>query len=387
MKRLLATLLLFAFVATSQAVTITYLNTNDYIGNSRDTINDNFSNMLASVNASATNAVVVTFTSMSSNWFYWVSNSADGAISYWLGCNTNSAGGAADGNTPQGPWTNWIAAATWGVSNAGTYHLADTNTILFMLGTNRLSVQGGATTPTNLDWNGSSLINPAGSGATQAIATVGSSTVTSTISGATLSWSNAAAAGGGISNIVLSSPLVGSTDGSQAWITNQFVGFMTVQGLCGTNPAISANTRTKLSFITNATSDVKLDTGSFVDAANQRWTLPVGWSHGVIDLSIGNNAANPVYGYVMLGVNGEVQTNAWGIYPAYAVSGITAVNTKQPWYVIYESENDGLPIQMHGQITIYNPNVTNLFTLIGYTDASGTIGAFNAGMTWRFLGP
>lgn len=38
-----------------------------------------------------------------------------------------------------------------------------------------------------------------GSGATQAIATVGSSTVTSTISGATLSWSNAAAASGGAS--------------------------------------------------------------------------------------------------------------------------------------------------------------------------------------------
>lgn len=72
-------------------------------------------------------------------------------------CLTNMT---SDGNTPQGPWTNWIAGATWGVSNAGTYGFADTNTILFTLGTNRFVIQGGATTPTNLAWNGYSLINP-----------------------------------------------------------------------------------------------------------------------------------------------------------------------------------------------------------------------------------
>jgi len=71
-------------------------------------------------------------------------------------CLTNMT---SDGNTPQGPWTNWIAGATWGVSNAGTYGFADTNTILFTLGTNSLVIQGGATTPTNLAWNGFSLIN------------------------------------------------------------------------------------------------------------------------------------------------------------------------------------------------------------------------------------
>jgi len=97
MKRLLATLLLFAFVATSQAVTITYLNTNDYIGNSRDTINDNFSNLNVGVSAAITNVVVVTPVSSSSNWVYWVSNSTDGAISYWLSCLTNGSGAAFTG--------------------------------------------------------------------------------------------------------------------------------------------------------------------------------------------------------------------------------------------------------------------------------------------------
>ncbi len=158
MKKLLLTLALFALVATSQAQTITYIATNDYIGNSRETINANFSNLLADVQPAFSNISVFTLVNTSAVDFVgYVSNSVNGLIKYYHFCSTNGSSG--DGNTPQGPRTNWIAGATFGVSNGGTYGFADTNTVLFTLGTNRFEVQGGASTPTNLTWNGYSLIN------------------------------------------------------------------------------------------------------------------------------------------------------------------------------------------------------------------------------------
>ena len=178
MKKLLLTLALFSLVATSRAVTITYINTNDYIGNSRDTINDNFSNMVASVNASATNAVVVTFTSMSSNWYYWVSNSADGAISYWLGCNTNGSAGttiAAGGvsNYYMGPNNTYstnitdrqvfgIDIVTGGVSNEhlGPNIIASSNIIAGAILFSDIN-QNGAATDEVMKWNGAAWTNEA----------------------------------------------------------------------------------------------------------------------------------------------------------------------------------------------------------------------------------
>lgn len=181
MKRLVTFLMLFIAV-NAFAQDIYWWEDGQWVGNLKTNVNKSFSNVVAAI-ASASGGAQSPYTNTHNAASASITNVSfilfNGTNDFAIGWGTNRLvfqgttnvayngvslkDGGPDGNTPQGPWTNWLDAATWGVSNAGTYHLADTNTILVMLGTNRLELQGGATTPTNLAWNGSSLINPAGS--------------------------------------------------------------------------------------------------------------------------------------------------------------------------------------------------------------------------------
>lgn len=69
--------------------------------------------------------------------------------------------GPSDGNTPQGPWTNVVSLN--GFAGTGGDYVQVTNQIAFRVGTNLLAVQGWPDA-TNIAWNGSALINPAGGG-------------------------------------------------------------------------------------------------------------------------------------------------------------------------------------------------------------------------------
>lgn len=196
MKRLLTALLLLCPMLALAQDRYDIPQTGTKIGLTRTGINSNFLFLFIS----GTNSFRTAVQKGSNINFIGKSPTNAAQLDY---CLTNSSGGA-DGNTPQGPWTNWMAAATWGVSNAGTYHLADTNTILVMLGTNRLEVQGGATTPTNLAWNGSSLINPAGSGGGGAYAYQGTNNIAPTNANGNTIAANAISSriGGGTNNVI-----------------------------------------------------------------------------------------------------------------------------------------------------------------------------------------
>lgn len=155
MKRVLAILLML--VAGANAQTIVFFGAGDNIGNSRTNFNGNFSNMLPFVQSAYSGRVdFVGVTNEAAGTAYVVTNSGN----RWMLFGTNT--GTAAAGAPQGPWTNWIAGATYGVSNAGTYNMADTNLVLITLGTNKLTIQGTASQPTNVAWNNNSLWNIGG---------------------------------------------------------------------------------------------------------------------------------------------------------------------------------------------------------------------------------
>lgn len=158
MNRVLAILLML--VAGANAQTIVFFGAGDNIGNSRTNFNGNFSNMLPFVQSAYSGRVdFVGVTNEAAGTAYVVTNSGN----RWLLFGTNTGTGSA--GAPQGPWTNWIAGSTYGVSNAGTYNMADTNLVLITVNTNKLTIQGTASQPTNVAWNGNSLWN-VGGGAT-----------------------------------------------------------------------------------------------------------------------------------------------------------------------------------------------------------------------------
>lgn len=318
-------------VALSRAQSVVYLNSTDNIGTSRTNLNGNFSNLLPFVQAGYSNRIDrVGVTNEPAGTSFIVTNGTE----RWMLFGTNDTGGAS---VPQSPWTNWVEASNYGVSNAGTYNVASTNSILLTLGTNRLTIQGTASEPTNVAWNGNSLWNVGGSGAGGY-------------------WTN-------------------------------YVGFHIVyKDTAPTNQVWVTATTTNMQLVVNET-NVIFDSGEtyigrkFVDATNGIFYAPVGYNILYFSASDGAGPGGGADEPIWLQVN---EGNASSVYWGALSVGSTEFGPPNRINAAFETG------YLQGQLLWYNTAQTNKYRLFGKQSSGANrynFFQFNLRMEYRGVRP